>query len=118
VNPGDSIQSVSTEGDSERWQDRMVENPHHILAILPVARAMGAIVTTRLHGGVTHVVCDLKETRESLLCFRSATVHDFKDPDRGEKLLNYLVSNLVDNDVKLVRPGWVRSNWTKTMKDF
>jgi ATP-dependent DNA ligase len=116
-NGRDNVDNIATELDSERWQDLANETPHHILAILPIARAMGALVTTHLHSGVTHVVCDLKERKEPILSFRSATLHHFKQPERGEKILDYLISNHFENDVRLVHPEWVKDIWSKGMDD-
>merc|ERR1712137_849693 len=73
---------------SDRWQDQIDDPLDTIASCLPLARALGAIVTPHLHSGVTHVICNIKQDGE-FKCFgkRISLLKDFKDVQQGERLM-------------------------------
>ena len=105
--------------NSKPWEDILDDSTHGILSVLPIARAMGGVITTHLTSAVTHIVCDLKVGRqEDVLDLASATSNHFCDAERGGKLLDHLHSEKLGNGVSLVHPNWVRSSWLQGMKEM
>jgi hypothetical protein len=70
------IKEVLSGFKSERWRDNVDESFDQILSSLPLARAVGGgyVVTPHLHTGVTHIMCCLKYTNESLVYHSSIAV--------------------------------------------
>lgn len=85
-----------------------------VASVLPLAKAMGARVTAHLHDGVTHILCELKDS--SILQWDAHVPQAvFMDGSRGTALQ----SRLVDLDlpksqrITLVSPTWIRQHWCK-----
>ena len=82
-----------------------------ISSVLPLARAMGAIVTSHLHSGVTHILCELK--RHKILEW-SATLSRavYSNEESGIRLHDRLLS-LEESGagILLVSPDWVNEKW-------
>jgi hypothetical protein len=111
ISSGDDATKEFLNGvESERWDD-LLEGPDSdtLLSVLPLAKAMGALVTPHLHSGVTHVLCDL--IRDTSRCsLDGATLTIFRDSKKGRQLLDYLVGALhKKSNVQLVSPKWIRS---------
>jgi hypothetical protein len=80
-----------------------------IEAAVPLARVMGAIVTTNLHRKVTHVLCDI-ESEDSVVYDVNLTEDIFSNHPRGRDLLKRLktMASAELNDILLVSPSWLR----------
>ena len=86
VNEGNS-------GDSERWENSLVGGKHlgSTFAVLPLLQVMGAVVTTHLHNGVTHILCELRSKK--ILRWTSTLPRSvFADPKCGSLLHERLLS--------------------------
>jgi hypothetical protein len=106
----DATNEVLSGIESKRWDDLLKDSGSEIiLSVLPLAMAMGALVTPHLHSGVTHVLCDL--TGDASTCnIEDATSANFRDPVRGQQFLDYLLGSLPKNsNIELVAPTWIRS---------
>jgi len=83
-----------------------------IASAVPLAKAMGAHVTPHLHGGVTHILCEMKE---SSMFPWSAHVSNstFTDIDRGAALQSRLfdLEPLHSQKNLFVSPAWIRQHW-------
>ncbi len=109
-------------GPSPCWND-VAESRRsgNVAAALPLARALGAVVTPHLHGGVTHVLCDLR--RHKALKWSSLRPPSvFSDADSGARLHERLVSleksaslgrRASDGSVYLVSPDWLEEKWNE-----
>jgi hypothetical protein len=86
-----------------------------IASVLPLARVMGALVTPRLHTGVTHILCELREGTDFVVWTTTTEPSCFRDLATGQRLLNRLVK--LDTDraashvVSLVSVKWIREMW-------
>jgi len=107
-----------------RWQDVMESKSlGDLSATLPLAKALGAIVTPHLHSGVTHVLCDLK--RHKMLKWTSMLpINVYSDAESGLRLherLNSLeesaaLESAIERSVLLVTPDWLEEQWDKNNK--
>jgi hypothetical protein len=71
---------------------------------------MGALITPCLHTGVTHILCDLKD--EDVLEYSISIKSDaFMNVQRGEFLLEKLMSVQISRKISLVSPAWIRNLW-------
>ena len=104
-----------------RWEDAAEIKNGAVAAALPLATAMGAIVTPHLHNGVTHVLCELKR-HKSLVWSATLPRSIFSDPEYGARLHERLIS-LEDSacmkrqqrkTVLLVSPEWMDEKWSET----
>jgi DNA ligase-4 len=106
----ETVREVLSGVKSERWVDTMCETRDQIASSLPLARAMGALITPRLHTGVTHILCDLK--KEDMLEYSiSIKSNAFMNVQRGECLLEKLMSVQIPRKIYLVSPVWIRNLW-------
>ena len=105
-----------------RWEDAAEIKNGAVAAALPLATAMGAIVTPHLHNGVTHVLCELKR-HKSLAWSATLPRSIFSDPEYGARLHERLIS-LEDSacmkrqqrkTVLLVSPEWMDEKWSETL---
>mmetsp|Transcript_12719 Transcript_12719/g.22300 ORF Transcript_12719/g.22300 Transcript_12719/m.22300 type:complete len:877 (-) Transcript_12719:136-2766(-) len=106
-----------------RWKDAMESKSlGKVAASLPLAKALGAIVTPHLHSGVTHVLCDLK--RHKMLKWSSMhPLTIFSDAESGSRLHERLISleesaaldraSDSDKSVLLVSPDWLEERWNE-----
>jgi ATP-dependent DNA ligase len=97
--------------ESARWNGMVGESCDQIASSLPLARAMGALVTPYLHSGVTHIICDLKDGLESLAYHGNVSDDAFNNMNRGKRLVDRLKEFEVPIHVTFVSPKWVRSLW-------
>jgi hypothetical protein len=110
--------SAENGADDARWKraDSMLQS-NGISSVLPLARVMGAFVTPHLHTGVTHVLCELEEGTDFVVWTTTTEVSCFRDPARGQQLLNRLVKidrgSTGSNAVALVSVKWMREMWTE-----
>ena len=101
---------------SPRWEESMASKVlGKVNAVLPLAKALGAIVTPHLHSGVTHILCDL--TRHKILKWSSmhplAVYSDTKSGLQLTDRLNSLEESAVigqigKRSVFLVSPEWLK----------
>ena len=111
-----NIEAASV-SESPRWKQMMESKSlGRVAATLPLAKAMGAIITPHLHNGVTHILCDLK--RHTMLSWSSmnplSTFFDSESASRlHERLISIEDSAAVDCviDVMLVSPAWLEEKW-------
>ncbi|CAJ1953471.1 unnamed protein product [Cylindrotheca closterium] len=86
-----------------------------VLSTLPLARGMGAIVSSSFNAQVTHIICDLKENIDGIISTSDeAGIGEeiFRDAEKWKCLLPHLKSVVDTNtDVKLVSPAWIRKQW-------
>jgi len=100
---------------SPRWEETMASKKlGKVNAALPLAKALGAIVTPHLHSGVTHVLCDLRKHKT----IKWSSMHPltiYSDIESG-KLLNERLISLEESaaisrsgerSVMLVSPEWL-----------
>jgi len=109
----EAIDSVLCSTESRRWDSLSVaKKSSQIAAVLPLARAMGALVTLHLHDGVTHVLCDLKSDMQQIKYGDDVVATHFRDPVGGQRLLDRLhaTSDRRIPGLKLVSPDWVRDD--------
>ena len=117
----DEVNGMSCVGESPRWKDAMESKRlEEVAAVLPLAKALGAIITHHLHGGVTHVLCDLK--RHKMLKWSSIRpLSVFADAESGSRLHERLISleesatlgGDIDKAVFLVSPDWMEEKWNE-----
>jgi hypothetical protein len=109
--------------ESPRWKQVMESKSlGRVAATLPLAKALGAIVTPHLHSGVTHILCDLK--RHKMTKWSSMNpLSIFADVESGSRLHERLIS-LEDstdedcvNEVMLVSADWLDEKWTSPGKN-
>ncbi len=90
-------------------------------SVLPLARVMGALVTPRLHTGVTHILCELGKGRDFVVWTTTTEPSCFRDPARGQQVLNRLVKidwgSAGSHTVSLVSVKWIRDMWNETEKE-
>lgn len=108
---------------SLRWENISTgsKSCDEILSVLPLARAMGALETPHLHNGVTHIICNLKDSRMPIeLNFPIDTDTEklahllFKEKNRGRVLLERLKSVVPDKEtITLCPPSWIVEKWDK-----
>ncbi len=105
--------------ESPRWKQHLMESKSlgRVAATLPLAKAMGVIITPHLHNGVTHILCDLK--RHKMLSWSSLNpLSVFSDSESGSRIRERLISvqdSTAENciiDVMLVSPAWLEEKWT------
>ncbi len=79
-----------------------------VAASLPLARAMGAILTSELNLNVTHILCDISCI--SIKWHRFISQEIFADSLRGSALIKKLteIDNSIPVDIILVSPRYVR----------
>ena len=100
---------------SPRWEETMASKSlGKVNAALPLAKALGAIVTPHLHSGVTHVLCDLKR-HKTLKWSSMQPLSIYSDRESGLRLNERLTSleesaaihRTGDRSVLLVSPEWL-----------
>lgn len=85
-----------------------------ITPAIPLARVCGAYVTSHLHVGVTHVMCDLKEKSNRIVEYRSGLTTEmvFRYPSDGKRILDRLrilePRRIERHIIYLVSPDWLR----------
>ena len=114
-NEDEYINEVRSGRKSERWQDLLDESCDSILASLPLARAMGALVTPHLHKGVSHILCDMKGGDDYIVYDTNSSVDFCRDIRRYEILLGRIESIGLRGPLNFVSPDWIRSKWTDAM---
>jgi len=92
------------------WTERRGENADDVASVLPLASALGAILTPHLHNGVTHVLTELVGGLGYIAACAGGKEH-FVSYERGEAVISRLGALGILDTVKLVSPGWVRSQW-------
>lgn len=109
--------------ESPRWKQVMESKSlGRVAATVPLAKAMGAIITPHLHNGVTHILCDLKRYKE-LIWSSLNPPSIFSDEESGSRLHERLISLEesaavdCDKDVMLVSPDWLEDKWTCVRRD-
>lgn len=115
----ESFHEVMSGNKSLRWESLWTDiaSRSKILSVLALARAMGALVTSHLHSGVTHVLCLLKVTGSKEISFPLDTngkkaADIFYDEVRGELLVERLKTVIPKNKtVRLVSPSWLVERW-------
>jgi len=116
----DAKREEGSSNESIRWEDASEIKNGAVAASLPLATAMGAIVTPHLHSGVTHVLCELKR-HKSLEWAATLPRSIFVDPECGARLHERLIS-LEDlaclkrqqrRNVLLVSPAWMDEKWAE-----
>lgn len=114
----DANKEAGTDNESIRWEDASEIKNGAVAASLPLATAMGAIVTPHLHNGVTHVLCELKR-HKSLEWTATLPRSIFADPKCATRIHERLIS-LEDSaglkrqqrrTVLLVSPAWMDEKW-------
>jgi len=110
---------VLSGGESPRWKNMMGRRTMgNVAAVLPLAKALGAIVTPHLHSGVTHVLCALK--RHKMLKWSSMhPLTIFSDKESGSRLHERLISleesfaldGASEKSVLLISPDWLEEVW-------
>jgi len=121
-------EALST-GSSLRWKDSMEKKSlGKVAATLPLAKALGALVSPNLHSGVTHILCDLK--RHKMLKWSSMhPLSIFSDTESGSRLHERLISleesaaldrasKREESHVLLVSPDWLEEKWNENMFCF
>lgn len=103
--------------ESPRWKD-VIESKSlgKLAASLPLAKALGAIVTPHLHSGVSHVLCDLN--RRQLKWSSMHPISIYSDAESGSRLHERLITleEILGPDwpgVFLVSPVWLEETWNK-----
>lgn len=110
------------EGDSGRWKNSVAGGKRQgsALAVLPLLQVMGATVTTHLHHGVTHILCELRSKK--ILKWTSVLPRSvFADSKSGsvlhERLFSLEESATIGGrdgiNVMLVSPEWVEEQWNE-----
>jgi hypothetical protein len=84
-----------------------------VASVLPLARAMGAKVTSHLHKRVTHILCDI-DCDMPLYWNPIISMKAFHDLERGLSLHQRLMEINSDSEINviLVSPRWVRNSWS------
>jgi len=121
----DTMEEVrSGDGRSwERWSSVLPSSESgDVASSLPLAKAMGALITPHLHNGITHVLVEMPRNL-SLEWRPGISHHVFKDRVNG-KALHYRLEELDDEEsfssrpgkgeVLLVTPEWIRRYWSST----
>jgi hypothetical protein len=110
--------TVTPEIEESRWT-KVSSSPttNWFLSVLPLARVMGAFVTSNLHDGVTHVLCDLSFPHVEIHYVENIDMNVFVDSQRASDLCKRLFElnniRVHKNAIKLVSPNWVRKRcWT------
>ncbi|KAL7541228.1 hypothetical protein ACHAXR_012211 [Thalassiosira sp. AJA248-18] len=117
----DADKEARAVSESPRWKDVMESKSlRKVAAALPLAKALGAVVTPYLHSGVTHILCDLK--RHKMLKWSSMhPLTVFSDAESGSKIHERLISleesaalnGASHENVLLVSPDWLEEKWNK-----
>jgi hypothetical protein len=103
--------------DCGRW--RLVSDQSLLGVITPaisLARVCGAYVTSHLHVGVTHVLCDLKGESNHIVEYEPGLTEDvFRDPSNGRLVLARLarlekLRRSIRHRIYLVSPDWLRKD--------
>jgi hypothetical protein len=96
--------------DSSRWENKLRSGlgVSRLQSTIPLAKAMGAVVTCHLHSGVTHILCNLSKGEKSLEWSRKLTSSIFDDVETGESLLFYMIQCSFHLPVHLVSPEWIK----------
>jgi hypothetical protein len=108
-------------GGEARWVNDIVPGKQQggIFAVLPLLEVMGAVVSTHLHSGVTHILCEMKSKKKILKWTSTLPRSVFANPEAGsllhERLLSLEESAALSTrkwgDVMLVSPEWVEETW-------
>lgn len=109
---GDAAESAATAVDLQKEKDILE-------SCIPLARVMGALVTTCLDERVTHVLCNLAGDRDMVEYSVEVSAQSFVDPARGQRLLDRLARltgssgqdhrpQVGKKPVALVSPAWIR----------
>lgn len=110
--------SVTPDIEDSRWAQVSSSLPTTLtLSVLPLARVMGAFVTSSLHDGVTHVLCNLSSPHNEVVYEEIIEMNVFVDSKRASELCKRLqelnrirVRGIL---VTFVSPSWVRKRcWT------
>jgi hypothetical protein len=123
----DEIMSFTERATSGRWQHviGVSTSPgfreNRMAGCLLLARAMGAVVTPHLHGGVTHILCDLNEEDDSqCMVYDLSVMNERQRPGRARlEHLSSRIKALNAHNIKpicVVSPTWVRSQWAQRIK--
>jgi len=96
--------------EKDRWTHASVSFDA-IASVLPLARAMGAMVTPHLHNGVTHILCDLQEGFDQVDNIDQITKYSFLNENRGNDLIKRV--NSINAKCIFIGPDWIRNTWGK-----
>ncbi len=113
----DARKEALESSESPRWKDVMASKSlGNLAAGLPLAKALGAIVTPHLHNGVSHVLCDLN--RQLLKWSSMHPISIYSDAKSGSRLHERLItleeiSGPEWPGVFLVSPNWLEEQWNK-----
>jgi hypothetical protein len=108
---------ISDEITQSRWDDHIEPDLANdlIMSVLPLLRVMGAFITTDLHIGVTHILCNLIDPvlHDEIIYHERIDASIFVDQPKGTKLLQrlnevYGEKGLNFGKVTLISPHWVR----------
>lgn len=85
----------------------------YISSVLPLARVMGAVVVSRLHDSVTHVLCDLREGIDEVVFDCNVKSDLFSDCEQGSCILGKLRDLQAErlqkpSAVLIISPQWIR----------
>jgi len=98
------------DGD-ERWKQVPGSVKMSSLAsALPLLRCMGCLMTSHLHAGITHILCDLPEGVNSVEWVPGSELDVFGDGEHGNRLLQRLEDTMTC-EVLLVSRNWVLQRW-------
>lgn len=103
----DAIESIRNGSDLKRWE-ALLPSVEHIMAVIPLARQMGAFVTPHFYSGVNTILCDLTcDIKDLFYEEEECTVDIFNNPEQGKRLLERLRGNDAPKPVRLVSPSWI-----------
>lgn len=103
----EAVEKIRSGADSERW-DTVLENTDEIMAVIPLAKVMGAFVTPYLHSSDNTVLCELKDgIIDAKYSGNSDIKAVFVEEERGEQLLRKINGDLGKRTIHIVSPRWV-----------
>lgn len=105
--------------DRIRWKNNVAAcKQGSLFAVIPLLQVMGAVVSSHLHSGVTHILCEMK-SRKILKWTSTLPRSVFANSAAGalmhERLLSLEESAVLNGKkwehVMLVSPEWVMETW-------
>jgi DNA ligase-4 len=102
----------SQDAQSNGRLDQISNAASAIESVLPLARLLGAQVTTHLHEGVTHVLCQL-DTDKDYVAFADFDGIEYCDGQEHARQLRARLWSMHGQDcrVHFVTPSWIRNQW-------
>ncbi len=80
-----------------------------VASAIPLAKAMGAKLSTCLNDNITHILCDVH--CDTLKWHPFISMNVFNDYKRGMSLHEKLMGLNSEHPVVLVSPAWIRKVW-------